>query len=139
MAVLMSVALRNARLDALETSIGTSPTLWIYGADGTIPSSCAAGDGTSTVLVNAMSLGSGWMDDAANGSKAKSGTWTATAAATGTASFFRIKTSGGVCAMQGTCGTVGTDMILDNTSIAQNQTVTVTAFTLNENAHATYP
>jgi hypothetical protein len=141
MPVQMSTALRDARLNVLETAIGTFPTLWIYG--GTQPSNCTVAD-TTPVLVDGIPLGDDWMAASSNGSKAKNGTWSKSAVGTGEATHFRIKSSvanGSVVHMQGSCGVSGSgaDMILDNTSVAQNQTVTVTAFVLNEDAHITKP
>ena len=132
MTIQMSVALRDARLDQLETTVGTSATLTIFG--GAVPANCAAAD-SATVLAT-ISCGSDWMAASSSGSKAKNGTWSVAASGTGTATHFRLKSSGGTVHMQGTCGTSSADMILDNTSISSGQTVTVTAFTLNENAHA---
>jgi hypothetical protein len=132
MTIQMSVGLRDARLDQLETTVGTSPTIEIR--TGSPPANCAAADSGS--LLATISLPSDWMAASSSGSKAKSGTWSVSASGTGTAGHFRLKASGGTCHMQGTAGVSATDMILDNASIASGQTVTVTAFTLNENAHA---
>jgi mono/diheme cytochrome c family protein len=81
-----------------------------------------------------MALPSDWMAAASAGAKALAGTWQDTAAdATGTAAHFRIYASDGVtCHMQGTITATGGggDMTLDNTNIAVNQQITMTAFTL---------
>ena len=128
----LSVAVRNARLDAIETAIGTSPILRIR--TGAPPAACATAD-SGTVLAE-MTLPSDWMAAAASGAKALVGSWQdATANAAGTAGHFRIYDSGGsTCGLQGTCtGTGGGgDMELNNTSIASGQQVTVTAFTLTD-------
>jgi hypothetical protein len=56
-----------------------------------------------------------------------------TAAATGTASWFRLFQSNGTTAiMDGDVGTSGSDLNLNNTSIATSQTVSVTSFTVTE-------
>lgn len=130
MSVQLSVASRNARLDAIETELGTAPILKIR--TGAAPSDCSQAD-TGTVLVT-MTLPSDWMAAASSGSKAKSGTWSDSSAdATGTAGHFRIYDSGGAtCHLQGTCGIGTGDLQLDNTSIATAQVVTVTAFTLTD-------
>jgi hypothetical protein len=132
MAVQLSVAVRNARLDAIETSIGTSAVLRIR--TGAPPATCATAD-SGTVLAT-LNLPTDWMAAAASGSKAKSGTWEdLTADATGTAAHFRVYDSGGtVCGIQGTVTATGGggDMTLDNTSIASGQQVTVTTFTLTD-------
>lgn len=128
MAFQFSVAARNAAIDAIETAIGTAPTLLIY--SGTKPADCATAD-TGTVLAT-MTLPSDWMTAAANGSKTLLGTWTDTSAdAAGTATYFRIKVST-TCHIQGTITATGGggDMTLDNTNIAAGQQITITAFTL---------
>lgn len=128
MAVQLSTAVRNARLDAIETTISTSPTLEIR--TGAVPANCAAAD-SGTVLAT-LTLPSDWMAAASGGSKALSGTWQDTSAdATGTAAHFRIK-AGATCHIQGTVGTSGTDMIVDSVSFTAGQQFTVTAFTLTD-------
>jgi hypothetical protein len=97
MAVQYSVAVRNARLDAIETTIGTAPTLEIR--TGLPPADCAAAD-AGTVLCS-MTLPSDWMAAAVNGSKSMSGTWQdGSADASGRAAHFRIK-AGSTCHIQG--------------------------------------
>lgn len=128
MAVQLSTAVRNARLDAIETTISTSPTLEIR--TGAVPANCAAAD-SGTVLAT-LTLPSDWMAAASGGAKALSGTWQDTSAdATGTAAHFRIK-QGATCHIQGTVGTTGTDMIVDSVSFTAGQQFTVTAFTLSD-------
>lgn len=129
MAIQFAVLLRNARLDALETHLGTSPILRIR--TGAQPVDVATAD-SGTVLAE-MTLPSDFLSAAAAGAIAKSGTWQdLTADAAGTAGHFRIYTSGGVAKIQGSCGLGSGDMSLDNTSIAVGQQVTVTAFTLTD-------
>lgn len=125
-----SVGVRNARLDAVETTIGTTPILEIR--TGAPPVNCAAAD-SGTVLAT-VNLPSDWMAAASSGSKSKSGTWQDLSAdASGTAAHFRIKDSGGsTCHMQGTVTMSGGggDMIVDNTNFATGQVFTVVNFTL---------
>lgn len=130
MAVQLSVAVRNARLDAIESNAGTSAILKIR--TGAQPSDCAQAD-SGTVLAT-FSLPSDWMAAANAGSKAKSGTWQdASADATGTAGHWRLSQSDGTTVVaQGSCGQGSGDLSLDNTSIVSGQTVTVTAFTLTD-------
>lgn len=132
MAVQLSTSVRNARLDAIETTIGTSAIMEIR--SGAAPANCAAAD--SGTLLASLTLPSDWLAAAASGSKAKSGTWQDVSAnATGTAAHFRIKDSGGsTCHLQGTVTATGGggDLTLDNTSIASGQPVTITSFTLND-------
>lgn len=131
MALQYSQAVRNARLDAVESTVGTAPTLEIR--SGPPPANCAAAD--SGTLLATGSLPSDWMQAAASGSKALSGTWTLTGqsgAGTGTAyGHFRIK-QGATCHIQGTATPAGGggDMTLTNSQIANGDTVTVSTFTL---------
>lgn len=131
MALQYSVAVRNAQLDAVETTIGASAVLKIR--TGAPPASVAAAD-TGTVLAT-LTLPADWMAAAASGSKAKSGTWEDTSAdAAGTAGHFRLYASDGTTAhAQGTVTATGGggDMTVDNTSFAAGQAFTVTGFTLN--------
>jgi hypothetical protein len=129
MSIQLAVSTRNARLDAIETDLGTSPILEIR--TGAQPADCATAD-SGTVLAT-LTLPSDFMAAAAAGAKAKSGTWQdASADATGTAAHFRLKTSGSVCKLQGSCGIGTGDLQLDNTSLATGQQFTVTAFTLTD-------
>lgn len=125
-----SVAVRNARLDVVETTVGASPILKIR--TGTAPANCAAGD--SGVVLATVNLPSDWMAAAANGTKSMLGTWEdASADASGTAGHFRIYSSdGNTCHMQGTVTMTGNggDMTVDNTSFATGQNFIVTSFTI---------
>jgi hypothetical protein len=127
LAIQLSPAVRNARLDAIETTISTAPTLEIR--TGAAPADCAAAD-TGSVLAT-LTLPSDWMAAASGGSKAKAGTWTGTASGTGTAGHFRIK-QGATCHLQGTVGMGSGDLSLVNTSIATNQPVTIDTFSFTD-------
>lgn len=131
MAVQLSVAARNARLDAIETTAGASAKLQIR--SGAQPASAATA--ASGTLLCEIALPADYMAAASAGSKAKSGTWSGTGAAAGTAGHFRVvDTAGTTCHIQGSITATGGggDMTLDNTSIASGQTVTVNTFTLSD-------
>lgn len=132
MAIKMSETVRNARLNAIETAIGTGARLKIR--TGSPPTNIADAD-SGTVLVD-MTLESDWMNAASGGSKTKLGTWQdASADNPGTAGHFRIYASDGTTQhMQGTVSGSGGggDMELDNAVIAAGQTVTITTFTLTD-------
>lgn len=125
-----SVAVRNARLDAVESTTGVSAILRIR--TGAPPATCATAD-SGTVLAT-VTLPSDWMAAASSGAKAKSGTWEDTSAdSTGTAAHFRIYDSAGTtCHLQGavTATGGGGDMTVDNTSFAAGQDFIVSSFTL---------
>lgn len=128
MALQYSVAVRNAQNDQLETTIGTAPVLEIW--TGSPPANTAAADSGTKIAEG--TLPSDWLTASSSGVKTKNGTWTLTglsAAGAGTAGgHFRIR-NGDTVHMQGTFG-VGADMVPNNNSIANGQTVTVDTFSL---------
>lgn len=132
MALQASTTVRNAKLDAVETTVGTGPILTIR--TGAQPANCGAAN-SGTVLAT-ITCPSDWAAAASGGVKAKSGTWQDTSADnSGTAAHWRLHDSTATtCHLQGTCTATGGggDMELDSTSITAGQTVTVTTFTLNE-------
>jgi hypothetical protein len=130
MAVQHSVAVRNARLDAIETAIGTSPTLELR--SGAQPASCAAAD-SGTVLAT-IALPSDWAAAASAGSKVLSGTWQdLTADATGTFGHYRLK-QGATCHEQGSVSGPGGggDIVMDSATVTAGQQVSITTFTKTE-------
>lgn len=132
MAVQLSIAVRNARVDSIESTIGASAILRIR--TGSPPANCATAD-SGTVLAE-MTLPVSWMAAASSGTAALSGTWQdASANNTGTAGHFRIYDStGATCGIQGTVTATGGggDLTLDNTSITSGQQVTITAFSITD-------
>lgn len=129
MAIQLATLTRNARLDAIETEVGTTPVLKLF--TGAQPANCAAANSGTELW--SETCPSDWMAAASGGSKALSGTWQAAAIATGTAAHFRLYASDGTtCKMQGSVGIGTGDLQLDNTSLATGQSVTITAFTLTD-------
>jgi hypothetical protein len=130
MALQYSTTVRNAKLDQIETTIGTSPILKIR--TGAAPANPAAAD-SGTVLAT-LTLPSDWLAAASAGAKAKSGTWEDTSAdASGTAAHFRIYDSGGTtCHIQGTVGQGSGDLSVDNSAFVAGQDFLITAFTITE-------
>lgn len=130
MAFQLSVDVRNATLNAIETAIGPSPILTIN--SGTVPADCGTAN-TGSVLATVV-LPADWFNDAASGSITLQGTWQDLSAdASGTAGYFRMHDAAGtVCHMQGTITATGAggDMQLDNTNIALGQQINITAFTI---------
>lgn len=123
--------IRDAQNNAVESTVGTAPILRIY--NGTAPANVAAALSGNTLLAQGT-LPSDWMAASSGGVVAKTGTWTLTGqsgASTGTAgTFFRIFESTGTTAkIQGTFG-VGQEMVPDNNSIANAQTVTISTFSI---------
>ncbi len=123
-----STDIRDAQNNAIESTIGSAPTLTVY--SGSAPVNCAASD-TGTVLAIGT-LPSDWMGASSAAVVGKAGTWTLlgqSGAGAGTpGTHFRIK-AGGVCKIQGTFG-IGQEMVPDVNSIANGQTVTINSFNI---------
>lgn len=132
MSVQLSVAVRNARLDTIESTIGVSARLRIY--SGAPPANCAAAN--SGTLLADITCPSDWLAAAASGQKALSGTWQdASADNAGTAGHFRIYDSTATtCHMQGTVTASGGggDMTVDNPVLAAGQPFNVLTFSITE-------
>lgn len=129
MAIQLGITLRNARINAIETTVGTSPKLQIR--TGAQPATCATADSGS--LLAELTLPSDWAGAASSGASALAGSWTGTASGTGTAAHFRLKDNAGTtCHMQGSIGQGSGDLSLDNTSIVSGQTVNVTTWTTTD-------
>lgn len=129
MAIQLGTTLRNARINAVESTVGTSPKLQIR--TGAQPANCAAADSGS--LLAELTLPSDWANAASSGASTLAGTWTGTATGTGTAAHFRLKDSAGTTThMQGSVGQGTGDLSLDNTSIVSGQTVNITAWTTTD-------
>src|SRR4051812_47178823 len=85
-----SVPVRNAKLDAVETTIGTLPIIEFR--TGAPPADCATA--ASGTLLAQSALPSDWLAAASAGAKAKSGAWALTGVGSGTICYFRIYDSG---------------------------------------------
>lgn len=130
MALQYSAAVRNAKLDAVESTIGTAAVLKFR--TGSAPADVATAD--SGTVVATLTLPSDWMAAASGGTKAKSGTWSDTSADnSGTIAHWRLYASDGTtCHAQGTATITGGggDITLDAVVVTAGQTITVTSFTL---------
>lgn len=120
MALQYSSLLRNNQVNQLQQTVGGSGTLKVF--SGPVPASCSTADPTGPLVTIALPT---TFLTAASGTTALSGSWSATASASGTAASWRIYDSSNNCHMQ---GNVTSDLILNNTNIANGQTVTVTSF-----------
>jgi hypothetical protein len=130
MTIQYSPAVNNARLDAIETAIGTAPLLRFY--SGSQPASCATA--ASGTLLSSQALPSDWLAAASNPSKAKAGTWAGTFSTAGTAGYYRIYDSTGTtCHLQGSVTITGSggDLQMDNPAGQVGQAWTVTSYQIN--------
>lgn len=127
MAIAYSSTLRNARMDAITTAIGSNGLLRIY--DGSRPAS----GGAATTLLAELALSTTAAPSASGGVLTFSAITTDSSAnATGTATWFRITTSGGTFVIDGSVSTSGSDLNLTTTSIVATQPVSVTSCVLTE-------
>jgi hypothetical protein len=123
-----SVALRNAQLNAVTSTVGASGILRIY--SGTRPANVATAI-TGTVLAE-LTLNSTFAPAASSGVlTANAITGDTSANATGTATHFRIFQSDGTTAhIDGDVGTSGADLNLTSTSIVATEPVNVTSLVI---------
>ena len=119
-----STAARNAQLDAITTQVSNAGKCAIY--DGTRP----ATGGAATTKLAEFTMGTPFAAGAAAGVLSPTLPSNTTGLAAGTATWFRITTSGGTQVIDGSAGTSGTDMILNTTTISIGLTVSMSAFTI---------
>lgn len=127
MALSYSTAIRNAMLDAITAAAGGNAKLRIY--DGTRP----ATGGTATTLLAELTCNATFAPGASGGVLTLNAiTQDSSADATGTATWFRIVTSGGTFILDGNVGTSGSDLNLNSTSIVAGGSVSVTSAVITE-------
>lgn len=118
---------RDAQQQGLITYAGSGAIIHIY--EGTQPTNANTAISGQTLLVSLTVTGSFGTDS--NGTITLSSVANGTAVATGTAQFFRITQSdNSTVVMDGSVGTSGCDMNLNNTSIATSQVVSITSGTI---------
>ncbi len=129
MAYSVTAARRNAMLDNLTATLDGG-SLRIY--DGTPPANADASLGSNTLLAQLTLNATAFA--AASGGTATANAITAdsSADATGTATFFRLLTSGATVVLQGTVSATGGggDLQLGTTSITTGLTVSVSSLTI---------
>lgn len=120
----------NAMADAITTRIGTSGKLRIY--SGTEPATADTALSGNTLLAD-FTLSATAFGAASSGTITLNGTpLTVAAAASGTATFFRIlKSDATTVVCQGTVATSGGQLNLNTTAITASVNVTVTSGTIN--------
>lgn len=129
MAIQFSTLVRDARINAIEATIGTAPILQIR--TGSPPANCAAVD--SGTLLASLTLPSDWENSSSGGSATKTGSWMGVCTTPGTAAHFRIKDSTGTtCHMQGTMGFLSGDIQLDDNTLDLDQIISINTFTLTD-------
>jgi len=124
MSVAYSTALRNARLEQITAEVGAAGLLRIYG--GTRPGP----GGTPTTLLAELVCGDPFADAPDAGVLTANAIADATAEASGTATWFRITDAGGTWVLDGDAGEAAAELILDDASIIEGGTVSVSSLTV---------
>lgn len=128
-----AVAACDAIVDLLDSGGAGKIEIW----EGTEPAYCdtSISDGSggynllAELTLSATAFGAA-ADQNPNGrATASSITNDSSANKSGTAGFFRAKSGGGTVIIQGLCGTSGSDMNLNTTSIVSGATVSITSWT----------
>jgi len=118
---------RNAQQNGLITYAGSGCLINIY--QGAQPANANTAISGQTLLVTLTVSGSFGTDS--NGTITLSAVTNGTAVATGTGQFFRIfKSDGTTVVMDGSVATSDADLVLNNTSIATGQVVSISAGTI---------
>lgn len=125
MALGMSTTVRNAMLDAITSQAGTSAKLRFY--NGTRPATA----GTATTLLAELTCNATAFAAAASaGVLTLNSITSATASTGGTATWFRIVTSGGTFVVDGDVGTSGSDLNMSAVVFTLGATIAVSAYTI---------
>jgi hypothetical protein len=129
MALTYTTAVKNAKLDQITSQVGTSGRLKIYDATGGTPANAGTALGSQVLLAD-LPLSATFAPASSGGVLTANAITNANAAATGTAAFFRLTTSGGTAIAQGSVGTSGSDLNLNTTSIVSGGPVAVSSLTI---------
>jgi hypothetical protein len=124
MALAYSTTIRDNRLTQIVNAAGTGALIRIY--NGARPST----GGTVTTLLAELTVAGTFGTVSGQVLTVGAVTTDADANATGTATWFRVVSSGLTFVMDGNVGTSGSDLNLDSTSIATGQDVAITSFTI---------
>lgn len=123
-----ALAMCNALVDLLDVG-GAGSITFRTGSAPTNVEDAATGTLLATNALSATAFGNA--ADANPGATATAAAISdATAAATGTAGYFRAISGGGTAIFQGTCGTSGADINFDSVAIQSGAKVRVTSLTV---------
>ena len=128
-----STTLRNAKLDAITTAVGSAGILKVYDNSAAQP----AGPGTAvpggSVLLATFTLGTPFASAASGGVLSPNLPSNVNGAATGTQAWFRVyKTDGTTAVIDGSAGTSGCDMNLSGT-VVSGQPISITSWSFTDN------
>ena len=127
MATGYSTTLRNAQLDAITTAVGSAGKLQIY--DGARPTT----GGTATNKLAEFTLGSPFAAAAATATLSPTLPSNVSGLFAGTATWFRITTSGGTFVIDGSVTATGGggDLQLNSTTVSVGATVSISSFSIS--------
>lgn len=127
MSLTLAVAQKNSGLDNQFDTLNNGYLRIYSGTRPTNPDTALSGN----TLLAELRFNATAFAAASGGTKTANAITQGTAAATGTASFFRaLKSDGTTAVVDGSVGTSGTDAIIGNTSIVSNEPVTCSSFVL---------
>lgn len=121
----LTIASRNLALNAALDVMNTTGTILIL--DGTQATDADTAIGAQVTLATLTFANPAWAA-AASASKAANAITQATAAATGTASWYRMRT-GSTAVWDGTVGTSGSNLNFNSVAIQSGATVQISSFT----------
>lgn len=125
-----AATLKNAQQDAITTQVGASCLIDLYdGAQPDTPDVAVSTQNKLATLTGNATFAPGASAGVLTLNAITGGVGLAAAGAGTTATWFRMKTSGGVAKVDGTVGISGCDLNLNNTNIAESQAVGVTGWT----------
>ena len=128
MAITYIDSLRNTRMNSLLSSIGSSATIKIYDATGGIPATVNTAITSQVMLVNLpCSATFGVVSGAVLTANAITSTLPS---ASGTASFYRICTSGGTAIVQGSCGVGTGDLQMGSLTVTTGVSVAISSMVI---------
>lgn len=129
MATKLTNAVASSMANAITTATGTAGKIIIYG--GTEPATADTAASATVLATFTQAAGQNMFGAASNGVLTLTNTpLTVAASATGTATHFRITTSGGTTILQGTVGTSGQQLNLNTTTLTSGVNVTITSGTV---------
>lgn len=129
MSLQYSVAVRNARADAVTTAIGNAGKLRVY--TGAAPA--AVSDAATGTLLSEHTLGSPFAPAASGGVLTGTNPANVNAGASGTAGYWRIyKADGTTAVKQGGVGTSGADLNINTLAIVSGGPVQVNSIAFTE-------
>lgn len=122
----LSAASRNLALNA-ALDVGNAGTTLIL--DGTQATDADTAIGAQVTLANIGNNATMWGAAAAGSKAAAAFTADSSADATGTASWYRMRTSGSVAFWDGSCGTATSNLIFNSVAIQSGANVQINSFT----------